>query len=106
MSIRLLLLHNKSVHYSHDVRFSPPNQLVFRQSNYKFLKLNGYSFSGQCRNLNIVAKASPGGDAIVPASDEDGISLGTMKLPLDTDIQRFETLLFQVLKYIRYNFKL
>ncbi|KAG0496413.1 hypothetical protein HPP92_000945 [Vanilla planifolia] len=28
-------------------------------------------------------------------NDEDGISLGTMKLPLDIDIPRFENLLFQ-----------
>ncbi|KAG2309170.1 hypothetical protein Bca52824_028918 [Brassica carinata] len=27
--------------------------------------------------------------------DEEGVSLGTMKLPIDTDLPRFETLLFQ-----------
>ncbi|XP_027366604.1 uncharacterized protein LOC113872916 [Abrus precatorius] len=27
--------------------------------------------------------------------DDDGVSLGTMKLPLDTDLQRFDSLLFQ-----------
>ncbi|ESQ52239.1 hypothetical protein EUTSA_v10017280mg [Eutrema salsugineum] len=27
--------------------------------------------------------------------EEDGVSLGTMKLPVDTDLARFETLLFQ-----------
>ncbi|GER41877.1 myb domain protein 3r-3 [Striga asiatica] len=42
------------------------------------------------------SKASPA-DAILPtgADDEDGVSLGTMKLPPDTDVTRFETLLFQ-----------
>lgn len=42
-----------------------------------------------------VTKASAGNDG--PTDDEDdGVSLGTMVLPLDTDIQRFESLLFQV----------
>lgn len=50
-------------------------------------------------NPTATPKASPEGSGIVPADDydpEDGVSLGTMKLPSDTDIQRFETLLFQV----------
>ncbi|OMO82329.1 hypothetical protein CCACVL1_11977 [Corchorus capsularis] len=51
------------------------------------------------RNLiaKLVGKASEGNDDIVAAGDdpEDGIQLGTMKLPSNTDIQRFETLLFQ-----------
>lgn len=42
-----------------------------------------------------VAKASAGN--VGPSDDEDdGVSLGTMVLPLDTDLQRFESLLFQV----------
>lgn len=44
----------------------------------------------------IMLKASANSDGIVPADDEDGVSLGTMKLPPNTDIARFETLLFQV----------
>ncbi|OMP11987.1 hypothetical protein COLO4_03547 [Corchorus olitorius] len=52
------------------------------------------------RNLiaKLVGKASEGNDDIVAAGDdpEDGIQLGTMKLPSNTDLQRFETLLFQV----------
>ncbi|GLT62705.1 hypothetical protein SLA2020_353220 [Shorea laevis] len=48
------------------------------------------------RNLTSVAKVSPENEGIVPSDDpEDGVSLGTMKLPSNTDIQRFETLLFQ-----------
>ncbi|KAI3409478.1 uncharacterized protein J3R85_019307 [Psidium guajava] len=45
----------------------------------------------------VVARASPGDErGIVPSDgDDDGVSLGTMKLPPDTDLQRFETLLFQ-----------
>ncbi|KAI4318818.1 hypothetical protein MLD38_032483 [Melastoma candidum] len=45
-----------------------------------------------------VAMATPGSKGIVPSQgdeDDDGISLGTMKLPPDTDLQRFESLLFQ-----------
>lgn len=44
--------------------------------------------------------ASPGKDGIVQAGVEDdgGVSLGTMKLPANTNIPLFETLLFQVSK--------
>ncbi|KAF5473884.1 hypothetical protein F2P56_005837 [Juglans regia] len=49
------------------------------------------------RSLTSVPKSSPESDGIVPADDaEDGVSLGTLKLPSNTDLQRFETLLFQV----------
>lgn len=43
-------------------------------------------------------KSSDENNDIVPSEDdpEDGVSLGTMKLPLDTDIARFQVLLFQV----------
>lgn len=55
-------------------------------------------FSG-CRNLTVPVKAAAKDGSISPKNqdDEDGVSLGTMKLPLDIDIARFETLLFQVL---------
>lgn len=43
-----------------------------------------------------VPKASPEGSGAGPAGDDDGVSLGTMKLPPNTDLSRFETLLFQV----------
>lgn len=46
-----------------------------------------------------VARASPEDErGVVPSDGDDGegVSLGTMKLPPDTDLQRFETLLFQV----------
>ncbi|XP_009626841.1 uncharacterized protein [Nicotiana tomentosiformis] len=53
-------------------------------------------FSG-CRNLTVPVKAAAKDGSISPKNqdDEDGVSLGTMKLPLDIDIARFETLLFQ-----------
>lgn len=42
-------------------------------------------------------RAAPGKGGIVPASDDDdGVSLGTVKLPGNIDIARFESLLFQV----------
>lgn len=44
-----------------------------------------------------VSRASPANNSITPASDdEEGVSLGTMKLPTNLDFDRFETLLFQV----------
>lgn len=44
-----------------------------------------------------VPRASPANSSITPAGDdEEGVSLGTMKLPMNTDLDRFETLLFQV----------
>ncbi|XP_061353455.1 uncharacterized protein LOC133298214 [Gastrolobium bilobum] len=43
-----------------------------------------------------IPKASARNDGPVsPNTDDDGVSLGTMKLPLDTDLQRFDSLLFQ-----------
>ncbi|GFQ04876.1 hypothetical protein PHJA_002631700 [Phtheirospermum japonicum] len=41
------------------------------------------------------SKASSADSISTTDSDEDGVSLGTMKLPSDTDVARFETLLFQ-----------
>ncbi|KAF3631482.1 putative sorting nexin 3 [Capsicum annuum] len=49
------------------------------------------------KNLSVVVKAASGDGSISPKDQdyEDGVSLGTMKLPLDVDLARFETLLFQ-----------
>lgn len=47
------------------------------------------------RNLPVTVKSSAGKDSSVASDNEEGVSLGTMRLPLDTDIPRFETLLFQ-----------
>ncbi|GMY25287.1 hypothetical protein FCV25MIE_20529 [Fagus crenata] len=55
---------------------------------------NRVLFKLRRRNLTSVAKSSPGSDGIV-ADDEDGVSLGTMKLASNTDLPRMETLLFQ-----------
>ncbi|KAD3336333.1 hypothetical protein E3N88_31852 [Mikania micrantha] len=43
-----------------------------------------------------VPRSSPVNNSISPVGDdEEGVSLGTMKLPMNTDLDRFETLLFQ-----------
>ncbi|KAJ4830118.1 hypothetical protein Tsubulata_001332 [Turnera subulata] len=50
------------------------------------------------RNLAAVSKSSPADDSNIVAADddgEDGVSLGTLKLPSNTNLDRFETLLFQ-----------
>ncbi|KVI03541.1 uncharacterized protein LOC112513260 [Cynara cardunculus var. scolymus] len=44
----------------------------------------------------VVPRASPTNGNITPAGDdEEGVSLGTMRLPMNTDLDRFEALLFQ-----------
>lgn len=54
------------------------------------------SFVSGHRNSPVPVKSSPRKDgAVSTAADEEGISLGTMKLSLDTNIPRFEILLFQ-----------
>ncbi|KAI9076394.1 hypothetical protein K1719_028515 [Acacia pycnantha] len=59
---------------------------------------NQLSFSLRNRNQTAIAlpvvKASAGNGS--PSNDDDdGVSLGTMVLPPDTDLKRFESLLFQ-----------
>ncbi|KAK6147221.1 hypothetical protein DH2020_018133 [Rehmannia glutinosa] len=83
------------VHHAPNLKFSPsgfikPKSPTFITNNniVQFLSLAKLSSK---RNLIAVSKASSA-DSI---SEEDGVSLGTMKLPSDTDVARFETLLFQ-----------
>ncbi|KAI5674381.1 hypothetical protein M9H77_14745 [Catharanthus roseus] len=45
------------------------------------------------RNLAAILKATAGDNVV--SDNEDGVSLGTLKLPGNTDLDRFETLLFQ-----------
>ncbi|KAI7980060.1 hypothetical protein LOK49_Contig206G00001 [Camellia lanceoleosa] len=71
-----------------------PCSLVFKTKYIsRFSRLHEFSSH---RNLTAASKATSGNDA---KEDEDGVSLGTMKLPLDIDIPRFESLLFQLWKY-------
>ncbi|EXB54593.1 hypothetical protein L484_019163 [Morus notabilis] len=78
------------------VRLSPPPTasqplVFFGCDNVSFPKLSELSCFH--RYSPAAVKASPGSDGVLPA--DDGVSLGTMKLPSDTDLQRFESLLFQ-----------
>ncbi|XP_073158346.1 uncharacterized protein [Henckelia pumila] len=57
----------------------------------QFFNHHPLRFSGKISLIPII-KASQGD--IIPIK-EDGVSLGTLKLPSNTDIARFETLLFQ-----------
>lgn len=60
---------------------------------YKLSKFTGH------RKPTAVSKASSDNDgSVTDVNSDDGISLGTMKLPVNTDLSRFETLLFQVRK--------
>ncbi|CAA2957734.1 uncharacterized protein LOC111403100 [Olea europaea subsp. europaea] len=82
----------KAVKFS-PLGFFPRSPVIFISSNktVQFLSFGG-DFSSKL-NLTAVPKASP--DGILPIDDEDGVSLGTLKLPSNTDLSRFESLLFQ-----------
>ncbi|TYI10823.1 hypothetical protein ES332_A09G167900v1 [Gossypium tomentosum] len=75
---------------------SPSPALFLKDKTQGSSKLSRF-YGHQSLIVKLVGKASPGKDDIAPAADdlENGVSLGTMKLPSNTDIQRFETLLFQ-----------
>ncbi|XP_054820416.1 uncharacterized protein LOC129319381 isoform X2 [Prosopis cineraria] len=81
-------------------RFNPhvsfsPTSLVSPMPNCQ----NHRSCALRNRNQTVIAapvvKASAGNDSLTVDGD-DGVSLGTMVLPMDTDLKRFESLLFQV----------
>ncbi|XP_027065692.2 uncharacterized protein [Coffea arabica] len=72
-----------------------PPPAIGSRDKYNLL-IHARSFSSK-RTLRKALKATTGNDAISSANSyEDGVSLGTMKLPVDTDLAKFETLLFQV----------
>ncbi|XP_075510001.1 uncharacterized protein LOC142546257 [Primulina tabacum] len=75
------------VTYPKSPKFSSNNNIV------QFLN-HPFRFSGKI-NLIPILKASPGDIIPVKDDDEGGISLGTLKLPANTDLARFEALLFQ-----------
>ncbi|KAF5737434.1 hypothetical protein HS088_TW13G00314 [Tripterygium wilfordii] len=81
-------------------RMQPSSTAAISRSLVKFSGCNQPS----CRlnvdsvilNLKSVAKSLPDSGGVVSADDnEDGVSLGTMKLPSNIDFDRLETLLFQ-----------
>ncbi|XP_060201152.1 uncharacterized protein LOC132629803 isoform X2 [Lycium barbarum] len=83
-------------------RSIPLSTLFITNKNNKNKFFNLSEFSGY-QNLSVVVKAT-GGDGSISSKGqdyEDGVSLGTMKLPMDIDLARFETLLFQVDKIPR-----
>ncbi|KAL3327506.1 hypothetical protein AABB24_035271 [Solanum stoloniferum] len=78
-------------------RSIPPTLLITNKNNSisnRFFNLSEFS---SYQNLTVVVKAG-GGDGSISPNDQDyddGVSLGTMKLPKDIDLARFEALLFQ-----------
>ncbi|KAF4402880.1 hypothetical protein G4B88_010332 [Cannabis sativa] len=90
----------KSLLYSARVDSHPqlsrplPQPLVFFnwENKNSFLKLSEQSR----RTYNLTKKMVPKASSTQNNDPEDGVSLGTMKLPTDTDFQRFELLLFQI----------
>ncbi|KAG8054656.1 hypothetical protein GUJ93_ZPchr0001g30534 [Zizania palustris] len=63
---------------------------------------NGETVPGLTARVRVAVAIKParaaaaGKDGIVPSdTDDDGVSLGTVKLPANIDVARFETLLFQ-----------
>lgn len=73
----------------------------FPPANYASVTLPGHRRPAKHRlgfRIEITPpRASPASQGISTDADGDGVSLGTMKLPPDTDVTRFETLLFQVI---------
>ncbi|KAF5771929.1 hypothetical protein HanRHA438_Chr13g0581931 [Helianthus annuus] len=67
----------------------------FRLSKSDKNRASRLVLGGQFSGCSVV-RANPVNNSITPAGDDDeGVSLGTMKLPINTDLDRFETLLFQ-----------
>ena len=106
------LLHSTRLN-SHLQLSPPPPPTASRPS--VFFSCDNVSFPKALRDLSpslslccrryasTAVKASAGSDGIMAADGdypEDGVSLGTMKLPSDTDLQRFESLLFQVRSFV------
>ncbi|XP_049408402.1 uncharacterized protein LOC125871776 [Solanum stenotomum] len=88
------ITHNSQVQICPS-RSIPPSTLFITNKNNninnRFFNLNEFS---SYQTLTVVVKAG-GGISPNDQDYEDGVSLGTMKLPKDIDLARFETLLFQ-----------
>ncbi|XP_006341083.1 uncharacterized protein [Solanum tuberosum] len=88
------ITHNSQVQICPS-RSIPPSTLFITNKNNsisnRFFNLSEFS---SYQNLTVVVKAG-GGISPNDQDYEDGVSLGTMKLPKDIDLARFETLLFQ-----------
>jgi hypothetical protein len=91
--------HKKSASLfsSSSPQFSLNNQAILPISNGNSFKRNKITYCSKNRRNIYLPRAEPRKDGIVPVEeDDDGVSLGTFKLPGNTDVARFETLLFQV----------
>ncbi|CAN4121322.1 unnamed protein product [Withania somnifera] len=88
------ITHNSQVQICRS-RSIPLSTVFITNKNSNRFFLNRFS---RHQTLSVMVKAAGGDGSISPKDQdyEDGVSLGTMKLPLDIDFARFETLLFQV----------
>lgn len=105
----LAFRHIINIAYASHLKSSPsvfvkPKPYTFITSTNIVQCLNPTVFSRKY-NLVAVCKASSA-NSISPVDDEDGVSLGTMKLPSNTDVARFETLLFQVMHVPKCHFRM
>ncbi|XP_004515213.1 uncharacterized protein [Cicer arietinum] len=69
-------------------------------SQYSIIPIyhNTHHSSMLCTRLHLTVVPKASARSLGPASpptDDDGVSLGTMKLPVNIDLQRFDSLLFQ-----------
>ncbi|CAN4121321.1 unnamed protein product [Withania somnifera] len=87
------ITHNSQVQICRS-RSIPLSTVFITNKNSNRFFLNRFS---RHQTLSVMVKAAGGDGSISPKDQdyEDGVSLGTMKLPLDIDFARFETLLFQ-----------
>ncbi|XP_044486751.1 uncharacterized protein LOC123211864 isoform X2 [Mangifera indica] len=84
------------VHISSSMPIHSYQVLIFNTRNSR-KEFNKQSVLLGQQNLIPVPKSSQPNDSVVPSEDdENGVSLGTMKLPPNTDLQHFDSLLFQV----------
>ncbi|KAJ8537620.1 hypothetical protein K7X08_014160 [Anisodus acutangulus] len=93
----LHITHNSQVQICPSRSIPLKNVFINKNNNNsstRFFNLGEFSCH---QNLSVVVKAVGGGGSISPNDQdyENGVSLGTMKLPQDIDLARFETLLFQ-----------
>ncbi|XP_078181602.1 uncharacterized protein LOC144575371 [Carex rostrata] len=88
--------HQKSPSFSSSPQFSLNNRVILSTSNENSFKANKITYCSKNRRTIYLQRAESRKDGIVSVEDDDdGVSLGTLKLPGNTDVARFETLLFQ-----------
>ncbi|WCJ34271.1 hypothetical protein M5689_015589 [Euphorbia peplus] len=92
---QLLIPARVSSHVQTPPSFPVSRQFLITASVEKSSSSRLGEFNRGHRNLLPVAKFSSQNDGIAGDDPEDGVSLGTLKLPMNTDLNRFEMLLFQ-----------